>query len=680
MWNLRYYSDWIDDKGNENRVEIHSHLMAGTQSIRLTGFSIHYPEFDLFSDKAVYGAGANLTIVSENALDYLDELYTINPKGLLLKHYVGSTLNFTGYLDTEQYRDDFFNPVNYDFSISANNGIAVLDRIKISDDTDSELSGIYNALDVVKFALNKLEISYDNIYMGVSSTIEGLASDETILHKLNVKAANYVDEKGNWMSCREVINAILLPLTLKLFVVGNDVYIVDINSLADDNITLKQYSFSDLTYVQDVTNSNVFDIDKVVNSNVLTKQPGVSKVDVKFNKYVYDNVIKSPLDLSTFSDLVSDTNVTNSEGSEYNIKRYKNCVNYTNLDTNDDTVYFEKITNVNKPSEVDYTARVRGITPVNNSPVFSVEVETDLNLLSSKNLYLKLFGDIMVCDDSDFYKERIINDYFNAYFYVQYKVGSQYYNPYSGWSETASNITAEHYDYYSDGNNDARYTINKWHSLENGTYINGDQFDGILIPLTSDLFQSAESIDGGKLTIKIGMYTSIMNLSEFILRFKNLGVGFVEKDEWGNYLEVSNADDEYQGKIDSYYINDLQVETKQGTDSEANSRGMFILRVNGVYTDSDYATNERYALLNSVSRNGFSGTSEELLLRTYLSNLQLSRYKYNTTLLSYHSILDRFKYKLYRDSVQCTLLPVGMTCDYLRGESTVNLLEIVKDE
>ena len=702
MWYVKYYSDWKDFKGNDNRIEILTKGVVVAKEVKISSFTINHPTIDLFSNIAVYGSGANITLISENRLDYYNELYSINPQTFLFKHYLNNSLNFVGYLDTEQYQDYFANGVNYEFSITANDGISVLDRIKISDNNGNELDGIYNALDVIKYALNKLNIDYNYLYLGINTTIENIASNETLLHKLNIRSANYVDEKGNWMSCREVINAILLPLTLKLHIIGNDVYIVDINKLAsENNLTLKQYNFSNLSYVKNVTITNLFEINKSLNNSVLNKQSGVSKVDLKFNKYIYDD-IRIDINEKTVSDFISETEITNNLDKTYNVKRFKGCENYTNLDNNADSAYFEQITDVVNPDNVDYTVRIKGLSDIDKpvetfTPVYSLEIDSRIDLVSS-NYYIKLKGEAMAVDDSKFLAHHELNYVLDFSFYLKVQIGNKYYSKEHGWTNNPNSYLTVNILDYLKTTGETKITVNQWFSLNGATFdtvpnnlsINDLKFNGIIIPLNSDLFKSANTIEGGRLKFQIGTYNKryygpasdgvTLPYIDGVMRFKNLSVSIVEKDQWGNYIEVDNNDIEYQGTIDENYVNSLFVETLHGTDAEGTGRGIYLINISGKYDDSKYATNQRIVGLNSVKRAGNEGTTEELLLNTYLSNLQKSRNLLSVTLLDYYSMINTFKYKINSKLENLKFIPISLTCDYVNAESSVQLLEFVKDE
>ncbi|MFW6016816.1 MAG: hypothetical protein ACOCRK_10295, partial [bacterium] len=168
-WNIKYFGEWKDLNDNDNRLEILTNENVTEKEVRITSFVIDYSSIDLFSDKAVYGCGAKFSLMSESKLFFLDELYTIKPQGLKVIHYLNSNINYVGFLDTEQYTDEFSNQINYNVDLTSNNGIAVLDRIAISDNNDDNLNDIYKAIDVIKYGLNKLSIDFNKIHIGLST-------------------------------------------------------------------------------------------------------------------------------------------------------------------------------------------------------------------------------------------------------------------------------------------------------------------------------------------------------------------------------------------------------------------------------------------------------------------------------------------------------------------------------
>ncbi|WP_025006786.1 hypothetical protein [Marinilabilia salmonicolor] len=609
-WNIKYYGEWKDFDGNSNRLEILTEKTVTAKEINVNSFVIDYPGIDLFGEQAVYGCGAKIGIMSESKLFYLGELYTIEPKGLQVRHYLNSSLNYIGYLDTEQYTDDFSQRINYNIELTSNNGFAVLDRIKMADEYNQVLTGVHRAVDVIKMALIKLSIDFNNIYIGLSTSLEGgLPSNETILHKLFVKSGNYIDEKGNVMSSREVINEILVPLSARMYIQGNDIFIVDINELANESLTLKSFSFESLLYGETIVINNSNDIDTRLGGYSLSMQPGVSKVAVKFNKYVYE----LPRDFEfNFDNKVSEITRTNEDEINFIEKEYTAQEGIVLSDSK-----LISLTDTSQADKIDYFIRSSGSTIPSYDPSIpfdvpvSFTVHTGIYPVSSKN-HIKLGFKMMIEDLDNINKEYNVQALYYRINY-RFRLGDKIFFNNSvankswetqtlvdeqGTPYSATSIT--HYPQYS-------IDINKYYDAHNynteGLFakLNNDEsaneqltsIDGddellieFIIPQPIQLFRGSGEYWGADKNLRI--------------RVKDIQVTIMAEDEWGNLYGIDNTDDEYGGNIDANYINDLKIETKHGTDLEDNSRGGFIIKLSGSYTDSDFATNNRLVNLNSL--------------------------------------------------------------------------------
>lgn len=103
-------------------------------------------------------------------------------------------------------------------------------------------------------------------------------------------------------------------------------------------------------------------------------------------------------------------------------------------------------------------------------------------------------------------------------------------------------------------------------------------------------------------------------------------------------------------------------------------------RVSGYYSDSFYATNERYVNLLEATRGGITDDVEKLLLRTYLSNKSIPRRLFTCTVRRYIHPFSRYQHALVkRGGSNCVLVAKNIEINYLAAESTVTFLEVVPD-
>jgi hypothetical protein len=147
------------------------------------------------------------------------------------------------------------------------------------------------------------------------------------------------------------------------------------------------------------------------------------------------------------------------------------------------------------------------------------------------------------------------------------------------------------------------------------------------------------------------------------------------------------------GSATGVFIEDEEITSNLGTDDELNTRANYLLVVDGPYTDSSSSTLERYVcadtFLKTVDAETISGTLEELLLNSYLSNLKQSRYLVTLTIMAklaetgieaYPPMFRNYTFALLtRDSIAAYLIPTQMTIDYVSSQISLTLLEYVKD-
>lgn len=247
-WNVKYYAEWWDFVGYRNRVEfLVEDTVETPEEVIMKEFKIKYPEIDFFGEDTMYGSGIDMMLISPTILHYLTTLYQIDPFGMQVRHYLlnyegqAEYLNFIGYLDTEQYEDPIHKRINYEVSVTANNGISILERLYMqnSDEYVTQLKGVYSQLDILKFCFSKLKIDYDFIYIGLDTYISGVsfATGINILHKSYIRAENFYDEKDEAFTCKEAVHNILLSLGAKLYIHNNSIYIIDTNTLYKSNFS-----------------------------------------------------------------------------------------------------------------------------------------------------------------------------------------------------------------------------------------------------------------------------------------------------------------------------------------------------------------------------------------------------------------------------------------------------------
>ena len=223
---VKYFAEWTDFDGSPCRLELLTNAINVAEELRVTNCIVTYPEIYLLDKEPVSGTGIEISFLSPTKLYFLNKLYTTNPQEVLIKLFRNGTPGFLGWMDSEQYSDEWTAAVNYEVTITGNNGFALLDRVAYNGP-----SGLTSLYDLVHDAIVATGLPYATITVATGTTMYGEGALETCLNKIYAKPDNFVDEKGVVMSWREVLESILTPLDLGIFSHGNTVYLRDTHTM-----------------------------------------------------------------------------------------------------------------------------------------------------------------------------------------------------------------------------------------------------------------------------------------------------------------------------------------------------------------------------------------------------------------------------------------------------------------
>lgn len=248
--NIKYYHDFIGADDVVNRFEIlqSSSTTPGILEAAPDAFALEYLEVKKL--EPVQGSQATLRLISERNFQYLD-LHTDDMQKYLIKFYRSGQLYWIGYLDSELYNENLtdYAPYVVEFSGADFN---IWERLKFRDESEKPYSDIASFITQLKRCFDRLGLPFQKLYIGCSTTPEGitLSSSETALHKLYIQSANFYDEDGEPMSCREVVESILEPFGLMMVQRDASVYIYDLNIIKSGGV-MKCYNFETLSYIGD---------------------------------------------------------------------------------------------------------------------------------------------------------------------------------------------------------------------------------------------------------------------------------------------------------------------------------------------------------------------------------------------------------------------------------------------
>jgi len=276
---------------------------------------INLNDLDMYS--GAIGSGMTISLNSATEMQFLD-LYTVDLKKYKIKLYLNNDLIWVGWLDPEMYEETYSEYRNYPIQFTANDGIALLDRIKyINPTTTARYEGIDTAYNVITRCLALTELEYNALYIVTNKqlvekddTLVPIIEEETVLHQLLVHQGNYYDELGDPMTLKETVNSILQSLGLQMRLNPKDasLYIYDVNTLAESSdMIVKEYSTTDWSYVAFTTVPHIaniydirYDMDYTGTGQSFTFTDPVNNLQLNYSKYSIGKIFDIPLEQDKF--------------------------------------------------------------------------------------------------------------------------------------------------------------------------------------------------------------------------------------------------------------------------------------------------------------------------------------------------------------------------------------------
>lgn len=669
---VKYFSEWTDFDGAPCRLELLTNAVNVAEELRVTNCIVTYPEIYLLDKEPVSGTGIEISFLSPTKLYFLNKLYTTNPQEVQIKLFRNGSPAFLGWMDSEEYSDEWTDAVNYEVTITGNNGFALLDRIAYNGPT--ELTSLY---DLVHGAIVATGLDYSRIVVASGTTTPGQLAAETCLAKIFAKPDNFVDEKGVVMSWREVLESILTPLDLGLFTFGDYVYLRDTHTMGAGG-TQKHRTMDGLQGGSSGLPSPIM-LDWVLDQSTIAYEKALNRASVKFNKYKYDKV-SLPITEDTVGGSFTTHVMTDPDGKEYTERRYSTCVGYdmTGVPFYDFVLVYDNETG----KLIDSFLRLAELNSATVQPAFKIDTGV---LMYSGESRASLEFDLCIEKPANY---RVKTSSLEVTEYsrdveAQYKIGDRYINGLTAWTNTPAYVAVEARIMWASGIvGRVLVPANQWinSSALNAGY-STQTIAGFTVPLNSDSAGTpyrANSIEGGPFSFSMRYARTLP--AQYNMCFRAVSLVMQARNDFGNWAEMEVKDEEIIARLDANAIDSFEIKTTSGTDRQGASRGGLMTRVGGLYSDSDYATNNRYVNLLRATRAGVTDDVEKLLLRTYLSNKSIPRRLFTCTVRRYIHPFSRYQHALVkRGESNCVLVAKSIEINYLAGESTVTFLEVVPD-
>jgi len=669
-YTVKYFAEWADFNGNECRLELLTNAVNVAEELHVTNCIVTYPEIYLLDKEPVSGAGIEISFLSPTKLYFLDKLYTTNPQEVQIRLFRNGNPEFLGWMDSEQYSDEWTDAVNYEVTITGNNGFALLERIAYNGPT--ELTSLYN---LVRAAVVATGLPYAKITVATGTTIGGEEELETCLNKIYAKPDNFIDEKGVVMSWREVLESILTPLDLGIFAHGDTVYLRDTHTMGAGGVSKSRSMAGTSGEASEIPNP--ITLDWVLDESTISYEKALNRATVKFNKYKYDK-ISFPINEDTVRGVSSNFTMTDPDGKEYTERRYPACEGYdmTGLSLYDFVLVYDKETG----KLIDSFLRIPELNSDAVLPAF--KINPGILMYSDKR---RVSLEFEYCIERlDKYRASVAaseSSPDSPNVEVQYKIGDRYINSLAAWVYTPTYVTVA-------ARPMAAYLgkiiviANKWVNSGNiNAGYSTQTIAGFTAPLNSDGAGTPyrlESIEGGPFSFSMRYARTLP--TKYNMCFREISLVIQERNSFGNWAEMDVKDEEIIARLDVNARDSFEIKTTSGTDRQGASRGGLMTKVSGYYSDSFYAANERYVNLLEATRGGVTDDVEKLLLRTYLSNKSIPRRLFTCTVRRYIHPFSRYQHALVkRGASNCVLVAKNIEINYLAAESTVTFLEVVPD-
>ena len=256
-------------------------------------FNVTYPNVSKF--ETIRGSGCDISLLSSTSMKFIN-LYTSDIQEYYIKLYQGTSLLWIGFLNSNLYSEPLSEYDNYPVSLTGNDGLALLEKINYLQSDFSNYSGFTSNWTIIKNILAKLNIAWNGIYIGLSTTSSEITINETLLESTYSLNDNYYDEDDKPMNCREVLKTILEPLSAYIQIINSNVYITDNNLIAaNSTYTFTKYNGTSFAYSGTTSiNLNIGDLSTIkfaTNSSTLNILPIVNRQKVVFSPYQTSTLI-----------------------------------------------------------------------------------------------------------------------------------------------------------------------------------------------------------------------------------------------------------------------------------------------------------------------------------------------------------------------------------------------------
>ena len=260
-YQLQYFYTFYGLNKDLNRVELLNNTISETitaEEVKATSFpfAVEMPAITNKFDP-VRGSGCEINLLSPTNMKYFNSLYHVGYKDILIKHYIDDSINWIGYMNSEMFREPYYEMFNYPVQLTGNDGFSLMDRFHFNQSNAESFIGIKSQFDIIRLIFDKIGLPFNAINIVLSTTIYAIDITETILHSSCIDCANFYKEDGSPETLRSTLEAILATYGAFIVQYKGDIYITDIHNIAlNESFTFRSYLLSDGSYIGEMAATN----------------------------------------------------------------------------------------------------------------------------------------------------------------------------------------------------------------------------------------------------------------------------------------------------------------------------------------------------------------------------------------------------------------------------------------
>lgn len=296
-YGLRFKGEWLDKLGGESRFDILERDFTGSFETMVMQEDPLVLKMDEMKTKFVptNGCGIDLNVVAQYDGQYMN-LYTNDKQKYMYEFTKNGKLISRGFMNTEIYSEQYDRNKDYDVTLQFNDGFAVMERISFLDSNGERYRGLKTAWEVMWIILGKLGINYKYVYVACDVYEEGMDTLSSPYHQKKVNCANYYDEKGDPMNCREVFDELVKLQRAVCWQNEGCLNIVSVPRLAAGSFERRRYTSETSAQVLQTINPVITiptQADWYESDQNLDVVSGFNKATLKYSPYGIENILAS---------------------------------------------------------------------------------------------------------------------------------------------------------------------------------------------------------------------------------------------------------------------------------------------------------------------------------------------------------------------------------------------------